>query len=376
MKGAAAVAGLVALVALIGPARGQSQPLSLGYEAVIGAYATGDRESALAEACGWGEARVRAESSALAAVWREARTCTRCPAALTWRRIPVKAALMLHSDCAQRARRDGRQPQLHESVAVELAQMLDDDALAGRGDAAHDRSFLERWYVAVAGVALADDRWADALAWADQGRREFPESGGILLGLGAIEERLGEQTRHGVPWPLVGENPRETQANQLLRSQARAQLERALRTLRSAAAADASLAEAHLRVGRVAWRLGDASEARKALEQALAARPDRDTEFLARLFIGRLDEDAGRLEEAAASYQAALALDERCQSARLALSHVRQRQGDPAAARAEVEAALAAAGRRQQRDAYWDYPKGPAKGVEQRLEALRSESGS
>jgi Tfp pilus assembly protein PilF len=134
--------------------------------------------------------------------------------------------------------------------------------------------------------------------------------------------------------------------------------------------------EARLRLGRVAARLGDTAMARSTLEEVLAREPPAETAFLAHLFLGRLDENAGRLPEAVRSYEAALALDTRSQSARLALSHVHLRLGDAALARAEVETALSDVGRRPELDWYWLYPWGPSVGAEDRLEALRREASS
>jgi tetratricopeptide (TPR) repeat protein len=108
----------------------------------------------------------------------------------------------------------------------------------------------------------------------------------------------------------------------------------------------------------------------------LARGPASRTGFLAHLFLGRIHEDAGRLDDAARSYEAALALDPHAQSARLALSHVRLRLGSPGVARREVEESVRDAGRRSQPDAYWLYPWGPSVGVEERLEALRQEASS
>ena len=162
----------------------------------------------------------------------------------------------------------------------------------------------------------------------------------------------------------------------LQRRQVREHFESAQRALRAALAVDGSVPELRLRLGRVAWRLGDAAEAQSALLDVLARKPDGATAFLAHLFLGRLHEDAGRLDDAAASYEAALALDPRSQSARLALSHVRLRRGDAAGARAEVEKTVGSAGRRPRPDALWLYPWGPSVGVEDRLEALRGEAAS
>jgi hypothetical protein len=345
-----------------------SEVLSPIYQAVVRRYASGDREGAVAELSAWPDSRIRREVPILNRDWQRSLLLGDAMNPDVWREIPVRAALMLHTDCAQRARGDGRPPGLHETAAWSIARTLKEHP-------AH-RVFARRWYETYAQLAQAEYRWGEALDWAERGLREFPDSAEMLLVVGSIEETLGAQTALGLPpESLLAPTPRETQANRDLLREARAHLETARRSLRSAVAADPTLAEARLRLGRVASRLGDTAEALSALEEVLAREPPAGTAFLAHLFLGRLDEVAGRLREAMRSYEAALALDARSQSARLALSHVRLRLGDAALARADVEMALGEAGRRPQPDAYWLYPWGPSVGADGRLEALRREAG-
>ena len=337
----------VGLVVLLAPAglAAQSGVLSPAYESVVRRYAAGDRQGAVANLADWPEGRLRDEFTALRALVQASLACPGgCGAANVWQRIPIEAALMLHSDAAQEVRGEGRLPRLHESAAVESARLMKQDPSR--------RTFARRWYEAMAGLAQGENRWGEALEWAERGLEDYPDSAGMHLVLGSIEETLG--ARLGF----------------------RAHLERAERALRSAVAADPSLGEARLRLGRVCWRLGETTEARSFLQDVLDRKPERDTALLAHLFLGRLDEDAGRLDEATQAYEAALALDPSAQAARIALSHVRLRRGDTASARAEAETALGFSGYRLRQDPFWLYPWGPSVGVEERLEALRREASS
>jgi tetratricopeptide (TPR) repeat protein len=340
-------------LALALPALGAAQSaVSPAYETTLRRYQSGDREGAIADMSAWPERRLRDEMTALRALCEKARACQRCPAADRWEKTPVRAALMLHSDSAQKARRDGQSPVLQESAAAEVAGLM-------KGDPSH-RGFARRWYEAMASLAEAETRWAEALAWAERGLRDFPDSVEMRLVQASIEETQGV-----------------LELTQLLhRREVRERFERAHGALLAAIAVDASLHEPRLRLGRVAWRLGEAAEARSVLEDVLARKPEARAAFLAHLFLGRVDEDAGRLDEALGSYEAALALDPRSQSARVALSHLRLRRGDAAGARADVEKAVGSAGRRSQPDAFWLYPWGPSVGVQDRLEALRQEARS
>lgn len=348
-----------------------SEVLSPIYEAVVRRYASGDREGAVAELGAWPDSRVRREVPILNHDWQRSSFSGAMSLSL-WRNIPVRAALMLHTDCAVRARADGKPPRLHETAAWSIVRTLKEHP-------AH-RAFSRRWYEAFAELAQADYRWGNALDWAERGLEDFPGSAELLLVTGSIEEMQAVQAVQAAP-PLspqafLDPGTRRGVSELLQRREVQRHLETARRALRAAVAADRSLAEAHLRLGRVAWRLGEAAEARAALQAALAHSSQGRTAFLAHLFLGRVDEDSGRLHEAAASYEASVALDPRCQSARLALSHVRLRLGDAAAARLGVEDTLKSAGQRPERDPLWLYPWGPAVGVDDRLEALRREAST
>ncbi|HKZ33503.1 MAG TPA: hypothetical protein VJ648_14225, partial [Vicinamibacteria bacterium] len=72
------------------------------------------------------------------------------------------------------------------------------------------------------------------------------------------------------PGDVFDPSTRQTQLNLGRGREARQRLERARRLLRDAIAVDPSLHEVRLRLGRVAWRLGDAYEARAAFEAVLA----------------------------------------------------------------------------------------------------------
>ncbi len=346
-----------------------SDDVSPAYESVLRLYVTGEREKAVSELAGWPEEQVREQVRVLGILGREARACHVCEAARALRRTPLKAALMLHSDCAEKVRRDGQAPRLHEAAAVEIARLLKDEP-AGR-------AFARRWYEAMAGLAQGENRWNEALEWAERGLRDYPVSAEMLLVLGSIEETVGAQA----PFLDAGEalfdpDSSRSWSERLQRREVREHLEKAHRAIRSAVAADPALLEARLRLGRVAWRLGETAEARSALEEVLSRSKDASTAFLAHLFLGRIDEDAGRLEDAARSYGVALTLVATAQSARLALSHVRLRSGDTPGARAEVEKSIGAVGRRPQPDPLWLYPWGPSVGVQDRLDALRRETES
>jgi tetratricopeptide (TPR) repeat protein len=320
------------------------QVLSPAYKTLVVRYASGDRLGAADELCGWRDSRIKREG---------------VPASLSvWAGVPPRAALMLHTDCAQRAPGDRRLPRVHVDAAWSIARMLAKEPTL--------RAFARRWYEAFAELAQAEYRWGHAIDWAERGLEDFPGSAELWLVRGSIQEMQAIQAAQASPLLPAGEPVPNVEKY----------LQAARKSLRASIHADASLAEAHLRLGRIAWRIGDAAEARTELEAALARSKEPRTSYLALLFLGRLEEDAGRLHDAAARYEAAVAIGSDHQSGRLALSHAQLRLGNPAAARREVDAALESAGRRKERDPMWLYPWGPAVGVDERLEAMKQEAST
>jgi tetratricopeptide (TPR) repeat protein len=366
LRPAAAAAATLALVTAGVPARAQG--LSPDYLALVARYRTGDRDGSVAELGSWTEERVKQQIPVLRG---RPVSISRLSLAVSdpelWAGFPAPTALMLHTDCALQARRDGRSPVLHESIAWSIAH-----ALTRRG-------LASRWHQAMAEVAWGEGRIGDALDWTERGLQAMPDAPGLLLVSGALEEVQALQAAVADPGStqdrLSDPNTRRLRAELLQTREVRSHLQRARDAFASVLRADPASAEAHLRLGRVSWKLGEQDRAGAALGEALARKGATGTSFLAHLFLGGLAEDAGRLDEAVAAYEAALALDPRAQSARIALSHARLRQGDPLAARAAVELALRAADDGQPReDPFWLYTWGLATPVEERLASLRKEA--
>lgn len=341
------------------PSPGMDRPalpgLSPDYAAAVGRYVSGDRDGAVAAVAAMPERALRDQLEALQSLRKRARACAACADAIAWRQAPLTAALMLHTDCSLASGRERASARIQESLAAAIATLLKDDPERG--------AIARRWYGVMTGLAQADNRWSDALDWAERGLEAFPNSADLLAAQGAIEETYGAEA-----------SPRWADGVKV--PEPRGHLQKAFAALRDALTADPSLDEARLRLGRVAWRLGDAEKAGAELAQVLERSSARDTVFLAHLFLGRVHEDAERLDDAARAYKAALALQPRCQSARLALSHLLWRRGDAPGARREVEAALQTAGEGQQRDPFWQYPWGSGVGAPERLAALRREVSS
>ena len=367
MRPASVLTAVAALLAAIPVA--SAQVLSPAYRTLVVRYSSGDRLGAADDLCGWPDSRIKKEVPILNVDWQKTTFGGDAMRASVWGELSMGAALMLHTDCVQRAPSDRKLPGVHVTTAWSIARaMAKEPAL---------RSFARRWYEAFAELAQAEYRWGAALDWAERGLDDFPGSGALWLVKGSIEEMQAVQAAQATPslppGSPVDPNTGRMVGDLLQRRDVEKYSQAARKSLRASIHADPSLAEAHLRLGRVAWRLGEAAEARAELEAALDRSREPRTSYLAQLFLGRLEEDAGRHRDAATRYEAAVAIGPEHQSAHLALSHACLRLGDPAAARREVEQALAAGGRRKERDPLWLYPWGPAVGVDERLEAMKQE---
>ena len=367
----ASAPALVFLSLVATPTVAQESGLSPAYVMLLSRYAAGQRDAALAEVATWPEGRLRNEIGRLAAVRQFGRACHRCAASDAWDGLPVRAGLMLHADAALDDWRAGRSARLSESAAVEYVQMMRDDP--------RHAAFVRRVLEATVAIHHLEMRWEAALAWADRALRIFPESAPVHLVVSAIEETEGTLVtpvlrRDAFADPFADPAALHLRAQWDAGQEARDRFRKARDAARRALAADPASVEARLRLGRLAWRLREPDEARAELQGVVDAGRPTALVFLARLYLGGLAEDEGRLADALPAYEAALAIVPSSQSAGLALSEVRHRLGDAAGARAALLAAVAEGGRRKASDPFWDYPLGASKDAAARLEAVRQET--
>jgi tetratricopeptide (TPR) repeat protein len=231
-----------------------------------------------------------------------------------------------------------------------------------------DTTFVGRWFRAMGQRSYADACLLDALRWANDGLRWFPEDANLLLLRGTVEETaaaLSAELQYNPPGNPAGMRAEAGGQRQYLRE--------ALRDFDRALRAAPRLAEARLRKGRVQWLLGQRTEARASLDAVLAETDDVPLLCRALLFRGRGYEEEGDLAEAEADYRAALGLTPQSQAAAVALSYVGWLQGKTAEAKEVLERSLLLAGRRKDPDPFWNYSFGSFEGAERFLESLREE---
>jgi hypothetical protein len=355
---------------------GSAPSLPPGYEELLHRYASGDRDGALREVGAWPDVRLRDTVRQASSLAKTAAACAErdCVPALVWERFPVRVALMLHSDAADQARRVGGSPRLHESAALEFARIAVTEVPRPGSEM---RQFVARWYAAVALQSQADARFEEALAWADRGLTAFPESADLLLVVGSVEEVLAAQSSVAVSEDLLQDtSTRRLGAEWATSRERREHLARARQAMLRAVAAAPERRDVRIRLGRIAWKLGDGPAADAALRSVLASAAAPSEAYLAQLFLGRVFEDEGRLEDAADAYAAAKGIERQSQTAPLALSHVRLLLGDPADARQQLELAIRPAGFRFTNDPFWVYPWGASSEAAARLQTLRREASS
>jgi tetratricopeptide (TPR) repeat protein len=293
----------------------------------------------------------------------------------------LRAAAMLHTDRHDLERRpligaEGEPlcgSRLHDRLAEHAVQQLLKQP--------EGRDFARRWYLAMS----YQEHWGRcvnaALEWAESGLRWFPDDTTLLLERGTLLElfaTLASETTTGTllatPGARNGLPGSARQAHELSFERSR-RLGDARRALERALLKDPALDAARLRLGRVLWRIGDASAGRAALERVRdSAQPA--VRRLARLFLGRIHEDARELDAAIREYRAALELEPTSQVAAVALAHALQLAGEPAPGREALEYALAYAGRRPDVDPFWEYPMGESRSYPELVDALREEAAA
>lgn len=203
-------------------------------------------------------------------------------------------------------------------------------------------SAAPRWKHVIGLAALADGHawWARAVL--DPACRDHPEDAALLLACGSLHETIAGLPAGGVLDALL--RHREGASLQSARRTRERQLEVAARPLERLVALDPQNTEARLRLANVRRLQGRAGEAAPMLEAISAdeSAADARARYLASLFLGRIEQDAGRLEAAAVRYQQASEALSSGQSAYLAASHVALLRGDAGSSAALVDRMLAA----------------------------------
>ena len=200
--------------------------------------------------------------------------------------------------------------------------------------------------------------------WAELGIKSDSTAPVLYFAAGLAGESLGS-FGGGAPASagreaISAQTPRE----ETILEQARARYEKAL-------SLDPGLVEARVRLGRMQSSAGQPDAARKNLALAVT-QAEGPVLYLARLFLGRILEEAGDLDSAIEHYRRAAEPEPLPQSANVALAHALALKGDRGAAREVLEAALARAGRREGEDPYWFYYVGNPTVGEALFEKLRA----
>ena len=335
------------------------------YYELIRSYARGERPQAVAALGAWSERDLARQLASVEDAARALERCPSCPNSLAG--LPLKAAVMLHwdRDRAEQPPREGVEqshgcPGPLATIAGRFARVLARSAPQG--------DFARRFFRMVVTSCQWDACFDAAERWAGEAIALYPLDAELLLARGSVREESATLAREspsaGVPGSV------EPSAEAVRREgwkHARRDLEEALRL-------DPGLGLARLRVGRVLWRLGEPEPARQQLEQALPSLRATDHVYLAHLFLGRIHQDAGRLDEAIGEYRLAVALHPSALSAAVALSSALGLAGDADAGRSALRQGLESAGRRRARDPHWDYQVVNAVELEGLLDELYREA--
>lgn len=279
---------------------GQSRDGS-AYLELVDRYRLGEHDAAVAAFLRWSVDDVRAVRSAELVSQMGARR--------------QRAILMLHTEALLQ---DGSADAL--LPAAERAAFL----LSARGEksdaevAVHWRTVTASFFLRSRQVAAAErlvERTADdpRLLLLAGCIKEFQATGG-LSGLAPLTVKEGMASSR---WNETGFQAGRRRTA-LLAAEAR---------FRRATEVSPQFAEARLHLGRILAILGRTAEARSELERAFAEAPHSFLKHMAALFLGGLAEREGRVEAARVHYLAAVSEYPEAQTARLALGHLLESQG-------------------------------------------------
>jgi tetratricopeptide (TPR) repeat protein len=198
-------------------------------------------------------------------------------------------------------------------------------------------------------------------------REQFPRNADIHLASGTLDElRATAIMLRRLEVPIAGGPPAHWR-----RGKRWEYLDGAAEHFRAALALDDRLAEARVRLGRVLQERGKLPEARRELEAAMAGAPPAILSYLGSLFLGEILEAQHDAAGAIARYRDAVARAPACQSAHLALSRAFEAAGDRQAAQAALQPLWRAESERTCIDPWWLYNLGQSWRLRGLIEDLR-----
>jgi hypothetical protein len=287
----------------------------------------------------------------------------------------LKRGALLHSDIAMlsagRMSPLTRSPQPYRDGRGVLVDMSDGQATGYRGLPAHweiARMLLDRvrhtrndepapgrdemvrdWYYATAAWMLYHKFYNHGHL--DHGVALFPNDASILFLAAAEHENYAgpyvQSVMRTATLPPGATSPIGSEKEELHKSEA---------LFKRALAANASLVEAHLRLGHVLALLGRPHEAAPELRQAIMSATTDVTRYYGELFLARVEESAGDLDAAARGYERASALFPNAQSPLVGMAALAHRRGDRRATLIEAEKLFALPrDEEESRDPWWVY---------------------
>jgi tetratricopeptide (TPR) repeat protein len=309
----------------------QSPPPTISsYQALLEQYRHGSADAAVAEIVSWDARRIIA--------------VTPPPDALAVADEKVLQAMaMLHLEAIVKGA--PREPHLPPAYSA-FAWLVKRQASS---------AFVRGWYIAMRSVLMSQGGGTQGMA-----RPIAPDAELLLLG-GSEVEALATIMM------IVDGYDHDSRRN------FEARLAEAEEKYREALAMDATLVEAHLRLGRVLTLRGRLDEARGELERARGEATTGYLRYLAALFLGQVHERAGRFKAASACYESAIGEYPDSQTAYVALGRVLQLSGDHDAGWSAVRKMFGeAAPRNPEHDPWWVHWYGQYWQINRRIADLRA----
>ena len=235
-----------------------------------------------------------------------------------------------------------------------------------RGQAEWERllPFCRQWFLIAAAVAQNGFETREVQRLIDRGLEVFADDPELRLARGSLLERDAAAM-------VVDRSVVNDLYGRLYLRRVGEQLAAASRELKRSLERAPDLAEAALRLGRVAQLQGDNAGARQRLEQVLAREDAAPfVRYHARLFLAELFESLADPASAEAHYTEAIVLMPVAQAPALGLSRLRDAAGDAVGARRWLVRSLVAVSPDRE-DPWWRYSSGQHWRVGERLTLFR-----